>query len=275
MKSFHSISNLSVEDQHFFNLYGRGATVNIPHGVVHHAFEEIASKHPEVTAVRHHDETTIIYGELERQANTLANELITTHSLRKGDKVLLVYSRSIEMVVFILAVLKAGGQYIPLDGGVTPEATLSYTILNSGASLVLCLPKFRAKVEQCIPTERQGEVKLLDLDRRRLQSRGNATRPIVPVTPDDGAYIIYTSGTTGKPKGVDVSHGGITNAMLVNPSKLGITIGTNVIQQLNVGFDLGKNDITCIRHNLTADRCLGDSCNYHEWRNSPYSREWK
>ncbi|KAK0624100.1 hypothetical protein B0T14DRAFT_536722 [Immersiella caudata] len=236
---FRSLDNLSPEDQRLFNLFGRGPVVKPPHLIVHHAFEAVAAAHPSAVAVQQHDGASITYAELDRRANMLANSLRTTHGIRKGDRVLLVVSRSIEMVVFIFAVLKAGGQYAPVDGGVTPVETLAHQITDSGAPLVLCLPKHQAKVEQSIASARATGVKVLSLDPdSQLWTDGDARNPGVQVSPQDGAYVIYTSGTTGKPKGVDVIHHGVTHMLLVEPSKLGITVGKKVAQQLNVGFDM-------------------------------------
>ena len=241
MSSFSSLEGLSLSDRVLFEKYGRGPEVDVPFGVVHHAFEAVASANPDVTAVRHHDGTTITYGELNRRANMLANELISTYGVLKGDRVVLVYSRCIEMVVFIFAVLKAGGQYVPLDGGIIPEDTLAYDISDSRAPVVLCTPKFEAKVHACIPDDRKSSVGVLALDpQSQLWSEGDASTPDVEVTSRDGVYVIYTSGTTGRPKGVDVLHRGATNTMLCEPGKLGIEVGTNVAQQLNVGFDMCK-----------------------------------
>ncbi|GKT53956.1 amino acid adenylation domain-containing protein [Colletotrichum tofieldiae] len=238
-RSFQSLESLSLADRVLFNQFSRGPSDAIPYHVVHHAFESIAAAHPDITAIRHYDGSTITYRELNRRANVLANELRGTYGLRKGDRVVLVYSRCIEMVVFIFAVLKAGGQYVPLDGGIIPEDTLGYDIADSNAPVVLCLPKFREKVLRSLPSDRRDLVKVVDLDANSwLWKHGNAGHPGVIVKPDDGAYVIYTSGTTGRPKGVDVRHQGVTNTLLVEPSKLGIRVGKNVAQQLNVGFDM-------------------------------------
>ncbi|KAF4782750.1 amino acid adenylation domain-containing protein [Colletotrichum scovillei] len=238
-RSLHSLEQLSLADRVLFNQFSRGPSDVIPYQVVHHAFESIAAAHPDATAVRHYDGTTITYRELNRRANVLANELRGTYGLRKGDRVVLVYSRCIEMVVFIFAVLKAGGQYVPLDGGIIPEDTLGYDIVDSNAPVVLCLPKFREKVLRSVPSERRDRVRVVDLDANSwLWTHGNNGHPGVIVKPEDGAYVIYTSGTTGRPKGVDVRHEGVTNTLLAEPSKLGIRVGKNVAQQLNVGFDM-------------------------------------
>ncbi|KAF5009359.1 hypothetical protein FDECE_4415 [Fusarium decemcellulare] len=239
MSSFHSLDSLSLADRVLFNKFSKGPSRSIPYGVVHHAFEAIALAHPEVTAVRHYDGTTITYRELNRRANMLANELRDTFGLRVGDRVVLVYSRCIEMVVFILAVLKAGGQYVPLDGGIVTDDTLGFDIADSNAPVVLCLPKFREKVMRSIPEDSQTLVNVVALDgHASFWREGNPSHPMVDVTPDHGAYVIYTSGTTGRPKGVDVRHRGVTNTLLAEPSRLGIGVGRNVAQQLNVAFDM-------------------------------------
>ncbi|KAF3351363.1 hypothetical protein VD0002_g2691 [Verticillium dahliae] len=237
--SFHSLEDLPLADRVLFNTFGRGERVSIAYGVVHHAFEAIVAENPDVTAVRHYDGTEITYRELNRRANMLANELRNNYGMKKGERVVLVYSRCIEMVVFIFAVLKAGGQYVPLDGAIIPEDTLAYDIVDSGARIVLCTPKFEAKASACIPAETTADVKVLALGAKSLLwSTGCTSNPSVEVLPSDGVYVIYTSGTTGRPKGVDVRHRGVTNCLLAEPSKLGIKVGSQVAQQLNVGFDM-------------------------------------
>ena len=90
-----------------------------------------------------------------------------------------------------------------------------------------------------MPHPLKEAVKVVELDSKSsLWKSGDNTQPNVDIKTVDGAYVIYTSGTTGKPKGVDVTHEGITNSLLLEPSSLKITIGTKVIQQLNVAFDL-------------------------------------
>ena len=110
VESFHSLENLSTYDKRRFNLFSRGSTIDTPYKIVHHAFEAVATRYPDVIAIRHYDGTSISYDELDQRANILANELQNTNNLQRGDRVVLVYSRSIEMVIFMLAVLKAGGQ---------------------------------------------------------------------------------------------------------------------------------------------------------------------
>lgn len=235
--SFHSIDNLSSEDQRLFNQFGRGPSVAIPFGLVHKAFENIVDQYPKVTAARHYDGTTITYQELDRRANILGNHL-TERGLRPNDRVCIVVSRSIELLVGILAVLKAGAQYVPLDGGIVADAALEHIFNDTGASFILCLSKFRTKVE---PHARKTKAEIVELNGQNQKALfGDETRPNPVMNSNFGSYMIYTSGTTGKPKGVDVRHRNVTNNLLVEPANLKITVGKNVAQLLNISFDMGR-----------------------------------
>ncbi|KAI0866974.1 acetyl-CoA synthetase-like protein [Xylaria cubensis] len=238
--SFHSIDNLSLEDQRLFNQFGRGPRVDIPFDLAHKAFENIVDSHPHVTAARSYDGTTITYQGLERRANILSNELIK-RGLCPKDRVCIVVSRSIELLVGIFAVLKAGAQYVPLDGGVVADAALQHIFNDVKPPMVLCLKKFHAKVE-LYARETKSEIVELDGPDPKILS-GNEERPKVAMDSSFGSYMIYTSGTTGKPKGVDVRHRGVVNNLLVEPAKLKITVGKNVGQLLNISFDMAQWEI--------------------------------
>ncbi|KAI1485804.1 surfactin synthetase subunit 3 [Biscogniauxia mediterranea] len=238
--SFYSLDNLSQEEQVLFNKFGRGPRADIPFSLVHRAFENVVDHFPYVTAVRHHDGTTITYGELERRANILSNDLIK-RGLRPGDRVCLVVSRSIELTVGIFAVLKAGAQYVPLDGGVVAEDALAHILHDTSSRFTLCLPKFRAKVDR--HATKLG-IEVIELDNNNDGAwQGNQMRPRVAMDTTYGAYVIYTSGTTGKPKGVDVRHKNVTNNLLVEPASLRIGVGSNVAQLLNISFDMAAWEI--------------------------------
>lgn len=124
--SFHSISSLSEGDQLLFNKYGKGQTIPLPHYTITDAFQATASAHPYATAVREcfDSERTLTYGELDERSNAIANYLVQNHGVGPGQRVVCVYSRSIEMCAFILGVLKSGAQYVPIDGAVMVEASL-------------------------------------------------------------------------------------------------------------------------------------------------------
>ncbi|KAJ2902012.1 Adenylate-forming reductase [Zalerion maritima] len=239
---FHNVENIPIADRVLFSQFGRGPSVPIPYRVVHHAFEAITDEHPGHLAVRHHDGATITYSQLEHRANSLAN-LLVSKGLKRGNRVCCVYSRGIHMVAAILAVLKAGGQYVPLDGGVVSEESLEHIFKDTGAQFVLCLDKHKGKVLRNLPETNPLVFSLDGPDSEETLWCGDVSRPDVGSQPEDGTYIIYTSGTTGKPKGVDVKHDGVTNTLLAEPSKLGITVGKNVAQVLSVSFDMGAWEV--------------------------------
>ncbi|KAI0409363.1 acetyl-CoA synthetase-like protein [Xylaria palmicola] len=235
--SFSSIDNLSLEDQLLFNQFGRGPRVTIPFDLIHKAFEKIVDTHPHVNAARHYDGTIITYESLERRANILSNELIQ-RGLRPRDRVCIVVSRSIELLVGILSVLKAGAQYVPLDGGVVADAALEHIFSDAKPRFVLCLNKFRTKVE---PHAREARSEIIELDGKDPRVLiGNEERPNIIMDSTFGSYMIYTSGTTGKPKGVDIRHSGLVNNLLVEPANMKIAIGKNVGQLLNISFDMAQ-----------------------------------
>ncbi|ORY59066.1 uncharacterized protein BCR38DRAFT_468373 [Pseudomassariella vexata] len=237
--SFQSIQALSPGDQILFNRFGRGQTYPLAYDTVTAAFDAIVESYPYSTAVRecYGFERTITYAELDWRSNIIANHLIGDHGLQPGQRVVCVYSRCIEMCAFIFGVMKAGGQYVPIDGAVMVEESLEHVIRDSEAPIVLCLSNFREKVERSLPESSQARIVALDtVD--PIWKKGDTRAPSVDIGPEDGAYVIYTSGTTGKPKGVDVKHEGTCNTLLNEPSKLGITVGTNVACVLMLGFDM-------------------------------------
>ncbi|KAI1426188.1 acetyl-CoA synthetase-like protein [Xylaria sp. FL1777] len=238
--SFYSIDNLSLEDRRLFNQFGRGPRIDIPFDLVHEAFENVVDTYPHVKAARHYDGTTITYQELDKRANILSNNLIQ-RGLRPKDRVCIVVSRSIELLVGILAVLKAGAQYVPLDGGIVADAALEHIFNDAEARIILCLNKFRTKVE---PHARKTRSEIVELDRQDPEALfDNDARPNVAVDSSFGSYMIYTSGTTGKPKGVDIRHRNVTNNLLVEPASLKIAVGKNVAQLLNISFDMAQWEI--------------------------------
>lgn len=124
--SFHSISSLPPEDQALFNQFGRGPTVPIPYRSIPEAFEAIVSSHPSATAVREcfGPERVVTYADLEWRSNIVANTLKETYGVGRGQRVVCVFSRCIEMCAIILGVLKVGAQYVPIDGAVMVEESL-------------------------------------------------------------------------------------------------------------------------------------------------------
>ncbi|KAF7320141.1 Nonribosomal peptide synthetase 12 [Mycena kentingensis (nom. inval.)] len=233
------LASLSPEDRSLFYRYGVGPrrTVDIP--IIHHAFEHHALVQPDAVAVEHEAEgQSLTFAELDRRANRLAHRL-RAEGIYPGKRVCILARRSVHLVVGILAVLKSGGQYIPLDALTIPDSTLSYVLNDSKPSIVLAMSEFVERVNA-------GSVPTIDLESVILAdelANADGSKPTDTTTPASGAYIIYTSGTTGTPKGVDVRHRGVTNVISGQPGNVGMKPGLRVGQFLNIAFDMGAWEI--------------------------------
>ena len=175
---------LTPEDQRLFDRFSYGACERAPFDCVHHAFEHHAGAQPNAVAVEHLGDS-ITYGELDRQANILANHL-RGMGVCPGVRVCLLIQRSVLMVVGIVAVLKAGGAYAPLDGSIVTQSTLEYVLEDSQAKLVLTLKDYVHRVSG-IPALCLEDISELPQD---------ATKPKDLSAPTDSIYIIYTSGAS-------------------------------------------------------------------------------
>ncbi len=164
---------------------------------LHQPFEAQAAKTPAAPAVSC-DGYTISYGDLNAQANQLAHHL-QGRGIGPEDRVGLYLGRSLDMVIGILGVLKAGAAYVPLDPSYPPER-LTYMLEDAGITLVLT----QKMLAPNLPSSTAAVV-CLDHDRSLFASL-SAEAPEVKVAADNLAYVIYTSGSTGRPKGVAVSH---------------------------------------------------------------------
>ncbi|KAI0030425.1 nonribosomal peptide synthetase 12 [Vararia minispora EC-137] len=228
-----ALSSLSPPDQQFFVQFGFGEATQCPFACVHHAFEHSADLNPDAVAVEHLNDL-ITYAELERSANILAARLRSL-GVDRGSRVCLLVQRSIAMVVGIVAILKAGAAYVPLDASIVTDSTLGHVLSDSQSILVLTLEEFRHR----IPSRT-----LICLDDCVIRDPTHTnTRLRDHSIASDSVYVIYTSGTTGKPKGVEVKHGSVTNLVCLAPGNLGMRLGKRVSQLLNIAFDMAAWEI--------------------------------
>ena len=171
-----------------------GPTLPAVFTLVHQAFEYFAETQPTLLAAIHGDRS-IMYGELDGRANQLAN-LLTISGLRPRQRVCLVVKRSIPMLVGILAVLKAGCQYVPCDGGVVTGDMLTHIFRDTKAQFIMCSQEYEGKVRNsAVPGQ---NVLALESQLDTISSLG-LNRAFTDVVPTDGAYVIYTSGLFGVP----------------------------------------------------------------------------
>jgi non-ribosomal peptide synthetase component F len=184
---FSSMSNLSVNDQKSLFRLGSGPKVAVPHNTIHEAFESIVDNHPEVLAAIHGGQK-ITYHQLDLAANRLAHHLISS-GLRPKERVCLVVQRSLEMLIALMAILKAGCQYVPIDGGVASDEALRHIFEDTEARFVLCLPTYWDRVKQFAGQH----IIVLELG-METGAFYPPHRPAIQVSPEDGVYAMYTSG---------------------------------------------------------------------------------
>ena len=189
--------------------------------------EEQALRSPQGVAVRCGG-MQLTYAELHRRAGYLAQRL---RELGVGPDTLVGVhlERSAELMIALLAVLKAGGAYLPLDPGY-PGDRLAFMISDAGVPVVLTGPG--SDIRQLA----NGSVTVLDVTAEASTRRHRTGQPAAG--PEHLAYVIYTSGSTGAPKGVQVPHQGIVNRLLWMQETYRLRADDAVLQKTPISFDV-------------------------------------
>lgn len=182
-----------------------------------------------------YDGQHLTYSELHRRANQLAHHLIAAGVKLEGH-VALCLDRSLEMIVGILGVLKAGGVCAPMDPGY-PPGRLEYMLNDSKATILITQQRFLERLP--VTT---AQIICLDRDWERV-GEWSAGEPEGEVTAENLAYLIYTSGSTGRPKGVMVGHKGICNLVEAQIEAFGVGPQSRVLQFASLGFDASVSEI--------------------------------
>jgi amino acid adenylation domain-containing protein len=207
----------------------------VPESILPSLFEEQVRKSPQATALVY-EETSLSYEELNVRANQVAHVLIQ-RGIGPEDLVALALPRSIEMVVALLGILKAGAAYLPLDPEYPPER-LSFMLEDARPKLVLAVASTAAVVPPGAPLLLLDEPSVLaDLDQ---SARSNPTdrermQKLKPLHP---AYVIYTSGSTGRPKGTVISQKSIVNRLLWMQAEYRLTPEDRILQKTPCSFDV-------------------------------------
>ncbi|MEU4146693.1 amino acid adenylation domain-containing protein, partial [Streptomyces parvulus] len=176
-----------------------------------------------------HEGSSLTYAELDARAERLAGAL-TARGAGPERFVAVAVTRSTELVVALLAVLRSGAAYVPVDPGY-PADRIAHIVRDAGAMLVLTT----RDTEERLP--RDGTPRLL-LDDPAAAPEPAAGAPAAAPLPDHPAYVIYTSGSTGRPKGVVVSHRAIVNRLAWMQDTYGLEPSDRVLQKTPSGFDV-------------------------------------
>ncbi|WP_254172056.1 non-ribosomal peptide synthetase [Planktothrix agardhii] len=177
---------------------------------IHQLFEEQVERTPDAVAVVFENES-LTYGELNNRANQLAHYLCQNYQIKPDTLVGICVERSLEMIIGILGILKAGAAYLPLDPEY-PQERLSFMLEDSQVKVLVT----QAKLVESIP-EHQAQLVCLDTDWEKI-AQNITSNPENKSEPENLTYIIYTSGSTGKPKGVLVNHANVVRLFAATDS---------------------------------------------------------
>ncbi|WP_191488784.1 amino acid adenylation domain-containing protein [Pseudomonas sp. FEN] len=222
----------AIERQQMLDEWNRTEVDYPKEPLLHQLIEHQAAARPEAIAVRF-EEQTLSYGELNRQANQLAHTLIEA-GIRPDARVALCVERSLEMVVALLGILKAGAAYVPMDPGY-PAERLRHMLSDSAPGVLITTHALLTK----LPTV-TAPVLCLDTDHERLsrQPQHNPDATALGLTPQHLAYVIYTSGSTGLPKGVMNQHDGVVNRLLWARDTYAVDEHSRILQKTPFSFDV-------------------------------------
>ncbi|MBB5122447.1 amino acid adenylation domain-containing protein [Streptomyces eurocidicus] len=210
--------------------------VELPPTTLIGPIEARAARTPGATALVSGPET-LSYAELNARANRLARHL-TALGVRPGALAAVALPRSTDLVVALLAVLKAGGAYLPLD---TAHPAARLTAVLDAARPVCVLTDLAGRAALPAPSARGTTPAVVALDDPALREELAALLPTDPgraLTPQHPAYVLHTSGSTGTPKGVVVPHSAIDNRLRWMQDRYRLAPGDRVLQKTPTGFDV-------------------------------------
>src|ERR1700761_7549479 len=189
---------------------------------------ECAKKHASQTAITFNNRK-LSYQELYESSNKLA-QLLIDNGIKTGDIIGVALDRSPEMLIAILAVLKSGAAYVPLDPEY-PKDRVEFMLGDSSAKILLTSKKyhnhFTTTTQQVLIEEAWAKF-----------GSYKADEPQVEISGDDLAYVLYTSGSTGKPKGVQIRHFNLVNFLLSMQKEPGMAANDKILTVTTISFDI-------------------------------------
>ena len=217
-----------------------------------HLFADVVAAHPDAVAVVD-AERELTYAELAERVERLAAGL-RARGVGRGDRVGVCLERGADSVVALLAVVRAGGVYLPLDPAY-PGERLEFMVADAGARLVVADARTADRVPDGTAVLRPDEER----------TTGEAAPAADGTGLDDAAYVIYTSGSTGTPKGVVVTHRGIAALARTQRVRMRVRSDSRVLQFASPSFDASVFEVCMALLNGAAlvvqprERLLGDA----------------
>ncbi|MEZ5648909.1 MAG: amino acid adenylation domain-containing protein, partial [Alphaproteobacteria bacterium] len=209
----------------------------VPGERLNHLIEKACNRFATNDAVIGSD-ISLSYRDLEQRANQLARYLLA-RGIKAGDRVAMMFDRSPETYVAMLAVMKVNATYVPLDAAF-PIERIRFILMDADISAIMSMSSFAKRLSGLqvdkifLDSERQA----IDAQRADPLTLTGLASQIEPL-----CYIIYTSGTTGNPKGVGIRHASICNFVRVAAELYGYTRGDRVYQGMSIAFDFSVEEI--------------------------------
>ncbi len=225
---------LSTDERHQLLHGWNDTTTSVPHDrYVHELFEAQVERAPEAMALVCEEES-LSYADVNRRANRLAHVLIG-HGVGQAQ-VAIGLPRSVDMVVAVLAVLKAGGTYVPLDPAHPPER-LAYMLHDSAPRLLI--------TRRSVWSETLCGPPVIDLDCAAFaqQPETNPDPLALGLCARHLAYVLYTSGSTGRPKGVMIEHASLSHQVAALQTRYGLSDQDRVLQFAPFTFDMSVEEV--------------------------------
>ncbi|MEM9008395.1 MAG: amino acid adenylation domain-containing protein, partial [Cyanobacteria bacterium P01_F01_bin.86] len=222
------LSLLSGAEQHQLLVEWNQTETPLPADCFHHCFEAQVEKTPDAIAVVD-AEQTLTYQQLDYRANQLAH-VLPSQGVEPEALVGVYLPRSVELMIALLGVLKAGGAYIPLDPQL-PEERLRFILDDAQVSLLLTAS------HEALPESLASACPTLNIQAWDAIAQAPSHPPAIALDPDNLAYVIYTSGSTGMPKGALLTHRGLVNYLNWCTQAYAVAAGNGAPVQSSIGFD--------------------------------------
>jgi amino acid adenylation domain-containing protein len=197
---------------------------------IHNLVEDWAKKTPDKIALSY-NEASLTYREINNLSNQVAWHLLSI-GVKAGDFVGIFVNRSSSLLIYVLAILKSGATYIPIDTEY-PEERINFILKDTQLKFLISEPGLENKITHESVIIRAEDVQFSSYSKKN---------PAIKLNPLAPAYVVYTSGSTGKPKGVMVSHSNIIHAY----------------QAWKEVYELSENDIHLQMANFSFDVFTGD-----------------
>ena len=194
-------------------------------------FEASVNEHLDKVAIVH-GSSELSYSALNEKANALA-QLLIEKGVLKNEPVGISAERSFDLIIGVLAIIKAGAAYLPIDA-LYPEDRIQVMVEDSGLKMILTQKDLAARFKI-------SGAELLILDELDLSLKSE--NPAVEITSKDLCYVLYTSGSTGKPKGVAMPHGPLANLIKWQLGRSKLEVGAKTLQFAPISFDVSFQEL--------------------------------